>query len=113
MADDDRIALPILAHPSFLGSFVASPQSGLSHYVLFGQLMRLAGADASIFTNFGGRFPYNREACLDIADATACSMGAIKTIFPCPGGGLNFDNVAEMVSPQPGNFLGCTRPQSI
>lgn len=98
LADDDRIALPILAHPSFLGSFVAGPQSGLSHYVLFGQLMRLAGADASIFTNFGGRFPYNREACLSIADGTACNMGEIKTIFPTPGGGLNFHNVPEMVN---------------
>ena len=98
VADDDRIALPILAHPALLGSFTASPHSGLAHFVLFGQLMRLAGADASIHVNFGGRFAFNREACLSIVAGTACAMGAIKTSFPCPGGGMNVRNIPQMVS---------------
>jgi ribulose-bisphosphate carboxylase large chain len=98
LADDDRIALPILAHPAWLGSFTASPSSGLSHFVLFGQLMRLAGADVSIHVNFGGRFAFNREACLSIVAGTACAMGKIKKSFPCPGGGMNVNNIPQMVS---------------
>ena len=97
LADDDRLALPVLAHPALLGGFTASPNSGLSHFVLFGQLMRLAGADMSIHVNFGGRFAFNREACLSIVAGTACRMGAIKTIFPAPGGGMNVRNIPEMV----------------
>jgi ribulose-bisphosphate carboxylase large chain len=96
VADDDRIALPILAHPALLGSFMASPQSGLSPHVLFGQLMRLAGADVSIFTNFGGRFSPSRAACLDIVAGATCAMGAIKPIFPSPGGGMNYHNIPEL-----------------
>lgn len=98
LADDDRIALPILAHPALLGSFMASPQSGLSPYVLFGQLMRLAGADVSIFTNYGGRFSPSREACLDIVAGATCNMGETKAIFPSPGGGMNIKNIPEMVN---------------
>lgn len=97
LADDDRLALPILGHPALIGSFVASPVSGLSHYVLFGQLMRLAGADASIYPNFGGRFSFSREACLEIVGGATCDMAAIKPVFPSPGGGMNFNNIPEMV----------------
>lgn len=98
LADDDRLALPILGHPALIGSFVASPNSGLSHYILFGQLMRLAGADTSIYPNFGGRFSFNRAACLDIVDGAHCEMGDVKTIFPSPGGGMGFQNIPEMVN---------------
>jgi len=105
LADDDRIALPILAHPALLGSLTASPHSGFSHFVLFGQLMRLAGADMSIHVNFGGRFAFNREACLSIVAGTACAMGKIKTSFPCPGGGMNVRNIPQMVSTYGGDVV--------
>ncbi|MEM6283519.1 MAG: RuBisCO large subunit C-terminal-like domain-containing protein, partial [Chloroflexota bacterium] len=54
LADDDELALPVLAHPALSGSFVASERNGMSHTVTYGQLMRLAGADAAIFVNYGG-----------------------------------------------------------
>lgn len=47
----DAVGLPIMAHPSFLGSLVSDRNSGISHYALFGQLTRLSGADATIFPN--------------------------------------------------------------
>jgi len=98
LADDDALALPILGHPSLLGSYVASPDSGYSHSVLFGQLMRLAGADTSIYPNFGGRFSFSREACLSIVEGVNSEMGDIKPIFPSPGGGMNFHNVPDMIA---------------
>jgi len=97
IADDDEIALPILGHPSLLGGMVSSAQSGYSHSVLFGQFMRLAGADVSIYPNFGGRFAFSREACLNIVQGTSCDMGTIKPIFPSPGGGMNLTRVPEMI----------------
>ncbi|HSH77625.1 MAG TPA: RuBisCO large subunit C-terminal-like domain-containing protein [Herpetosiphonaceae bacterium] len=97
LAGDDRIALPIMSHPAFQGSFVTSPAEGLSHAVIFGQLARLAGADATIYPNFGGRFSFSREACRSIVEATAAPMGSIKSIFPTPGGGMSLARVPEML----------------
>jgi ribulose-bisphosphate carboxylase large chain len=96
LAADDSIGLPILTHPAFQGSFVTG-RDGMSHGVLFGQLARLAGADATIFPNFGGRFSFSREECREIASATSEPMGQVKTIFPAPGGGMSLDRVPEML----------------
>lgn len=97
IADDDAIALPILGHPAWLGSHVSSPESGISPYALFGQIMRMAGADVTIYPNFGGRFSFSKEVCMSIAEAAKGEMGQLKPIFPSPGGGMNFSNVPEMV----------------
>jgi len=96
LADDDSIALPILTHPAMQGSFVTS-RNGISHGVIFGQLARLAGADATIFPNFGGRFSFSREECGEIVQGTALPMGHLKSIFPAPGGGMSLDRVPEML----------------
>ena len=96
IAEDDRIALPLMSHPAFQGSFVASPYTGISHYALFGQINRLAGADAVIFPNYGGRFSFTRDECRRLAEGTAVEMGHLKPIFPTPAGGMNLDRVHEM-----------------
>ena len=97
LADDDRIVLPIMTHPALQGSFVTRPDEGISHYALFGQIARLAGADASIFPNYGGRFSFSREDCRRIAEGTAAPMGHLKPIFPTPGGGMSLARVPEML----------------
>ncbi|MEO5373398.1 MAG: RuBisCO large subunit C-terminal-like domain-containing protein [Alphaproteobacteria bacterium] len=97
LAEDDDLGLPILCHPALLGSFVAAPDSGLSHHVLFGQLPRLAGADASIFPNWGGRFSFSREACRSIAAGAAAAMGPLRPLLPAPGGGMGLDRIPEML----------------
>ncbi len=96
LADDDTIALPVLAHPALQGSFVTGT-GGMSHGVIFGQLARLAGADATIFPNFGGRFSFSREECKEIVQGTAESMGHLTSIFPAPGGGMSLARVPEMI----------------
>lgn len=97
LADDDNLALPLLAHPAFLGSFVTSPDNGISHYALFGQLMRLAGADASIYPHSGGRFGFTLEECRDITRGAAEPMGDLKPIFATPGGGMSLKRVPELL----------------
>jgi ribulose-bisphosphate carboxylase large chain len=88
--------LPIMAHPSFLGSLVVSPDQGIDHGVLFGDLMRLAGADISIFPNMGGRFSFTQEECISIRDRCAQPLGSLKTIWPSPGGGMTLDRIPQM-----------------
>jgi ribulose-bisphosphate carboxylase large chain len=63
----------VLAHPSFLGGFTASAGHGIAPEVLFGTLLRLAGADITIFPSWGGRFSLSRETCLAILDAALLS----------------------------------------
>jgi len=57
----------------------------------------LAGADATIFPNFGGRFSFSRDECRDIVNGTREPMGRIQSIFPAPGGGMSLDNVPDML----------------
>jgi ribulose-bisphosphate carboxylase large chain len=97
LAEDDRIALPIMSHPAFLGSFVTYPDNGIAHQVLFGQIARLAGADATVYPNYGGRFSFSREECINIVAGTSEPMGHIKSIFPAPGGGMSISRVPEML----------------
>ena len=74
LAADDALALPILSHPAFQGSFAVTAGSGLSHRVLYGRLSRLAGADAAIFPHFGGRFAYTEAQCRDIVIGCTAPM---------------------------------------
>jgi ribulose-bisphosphate carboxylase large chain len=97
LAEDDGIGLPIFSHPAFQGTYAMSREHGISHQVMFGQLPRLAGADATIYPNFGGRFAFTRAECQSIVRGTEMVMGPMKAIFPSPGGGMSLDRVSEMV----------------
>jgi ribulose-bisphosphate carboxylase large chain len=96
LADDDRVALPLMSHPAFQGSAVVVAHAGISHFALFGQITRLAGADASIFPNYGGRFSFKKQECCSLAEGTGCEMGPIKPIFPTPAGGMSLERVPEL-----------------
>lgn len=82
--------LPIFFHPCFAGPLVTSEESGVSPYCYFGQMTRLAGADASVFVIFHGRFAYTKEACQLIARGLSEPMGSWKTAFPAPAGGMKW-----------------------
>jgi len=98
LADDDALALPILSHPALLGSLTLHPGDGISHGALYGQLMRLAGADAVIFPSYGGRFAFTQDQCRDLVDGSACDMGGIAPSLPVPAGGMTLDRVDELVA---------------
>jgi ribulose-bisphosphate carboxylase large chain len=97
IAEEDEIGIPIIHHPAFQGSYVIHPESGISHYALFGQLNRLAGADAAIFPNYGGRFSFSRFECQQIVAGTAVPMGSLREIFPAPGGGMTLERIPDMM----------------
>jgi len=109
LAEDDNLGLPIISHPSLLGGFTVHPGEGIAHGALFGQLNRLVGADAVIFPNHGGRFPFTEEDCRDLVDGTSRTMGRIRASLPMPAGGMSLERVEEMVrfyGPEVGLLIG-------
>jgi ribulose-bisphosphate carboxylase large chain len=96
IATDDRIGLPVMSHPAFLGSFIVRRDSGIAPAVLFGQLPRLAGADITLYPGFGGPFPVSRDDCRRVGAATAAPWGGLKPIFPSAAGRLTLDRIREM-----------------
>ena len=91
------VGLPIQAHPSMLGSMTLSPNQGLDHGVLLGTLMRIAGADITIFPNIGGRFSFSESDCLSIAEKSRVTLGKLKPIWIAPSGGMSLERIPEMV----------------
>ena len=97
LADDDALGLPIMSHPALQGSYVVHPHHGVSHFALFGQLHRLAGADATIFPHFGGRFSFSPEECRALVEGRGVAMGGLRPSLPVPAGGMRLERVPELV----------------
>lgn len=97
LAEDDDLALPLMSHPSMLGSFVMNQTHGLGHGLVLAKIMRLAGADISIFPNYGGRFSFSKEECREIADEAKVALGNLKPIWTAPGGGMTLDRLEELI----------------
>jgi ribulose-bisphosphate carboxylase large chain len=96
LAEDDSLGLPIIAHPALSGSFVTSAHNGMAHRVTYGQLVRLAGGDISVFVSYGGRFPYTKEDCQGVIDGCTAPMSHLKPIMTAPGGGMTLARMPEM-----------------
>lgn len=92
----EKTGLPVVCHPAFLGGMLDRGLGGIDCPCLFGQLPRLAGADITVFPNFGGRFSLSEEQCAGIRDMAAEDQGTIRPIFPSPAGGMTFEKVARM-----------------
>ena len=97
IAADDSIGLPIMSHPSFLGSHVVNAGQGLDHGILLGTVARLAGADISVFPNHGGRFSFSPEQCLDVHERCTAPLGGLRATWPSPGGGMSLDRIPQML----------------
>lgn len=93
-----QAGIAVMAHPALSGNFTNGGDQGIAHGLLLGTLFRLAGADISIFPNYGGRFSFTREQCLSIRDRLLQPLGDLPAALPCPAGGMRFDNVAAMAA---------------
>ncbi len=90
LAESSGVAL--IAHPAFAGSLASSSSigaHGLAPGLLFGDLFRLAGADAVVFPNAGGRFPHALADCLAIEARLHAALGAWRPSFLMLGGGVD------------------------
>ncbi|MEO8505746.1 MAG: RuBisCO large subunit C-terminal-like domain-containing protein [Acidobacteriota bacterium] len=86
--------LLLLAHPTTSGVFFGR-QHGVAREVLFGELLRIAGADGVIFPNAGGRFPVPIASCREVTTRLRAPRGDLRPSFPAPGGGMDVKRVAR------------------
>lgn len=86
---------PIMAHPSFSGSFVSHKTSGISMSLYYGKIWRALGADAVIFPNPGGRFQFTREQCTDLHNTLTNTEFPFNASFPVPAGGIQLTSVQD------------------
>ena len=96
LTEDDSLALPILSHPSFLGTYAVDQDSGIAPPALYGQLPRLAGADVSIYPSYGTGYAMTKEDCSSIAAACRTPWLHIRPILPTAAGRVGFEQVAEL-----------------
>lgn len=87
-----RASVPVLAHPAFGGAQRMAPE------LLFGRLLRLFGADAVIYVNFGSRFDVDPAICRRIADRLTQAWGEVAPAMPVPAGGIAVENAAEVAA---------------
>ena len=88
--------LVLMAHPAFSGGHFVSRREGIDHGLLFGTLLRIAGADIAVFANVGGRFEFTRDDCADIAVRLGAPLGGMPPAWPCPAGGMTFEQLPQM-----------------
>ncbi|MCF7929455.1 MAG: hypothetical protein K9L68_11855, partial [Spirochaetales bacterium] len=88
LAEDRRIDLPIISHPTVSGAFVGGSPAPFSFYLYYGQMHRLAGADASIYVNYGGRFPVTKEDSYGAVAGCRDEFAGLGPIMPMIGGGM-------------------------
>ena len=83
--------LIVVTHPALAGATKFAPP------LLLGKLMRLFGADATVFPNFGGRFSYSPETCKALTRAALDPWHGLKPIAPMPAGGMTLARVPELL----------------
>lgn len=83
--------MAFLVHPALAGASRIAPS------FLLGTLFRALGADATVFPNYGGRFGYSPQTCLDLAEAARRPWGGVKPCVPVPAGGMTLERVDEIL----------------
>lgn len=91
-----KYGLIYMAHPAFTGSYCVAHDQGMDYKLFYGLLYRLAGVDISVFPNQGGRFSFSKDDCMNISSELMKPMQNIKTAFPCPAGGMQYDDLQGM-----------------
>jgi ribulose-bisphosphate carboxylase large chain len=88
---EEQLDVPVLGHPAMAGASRIAPP------LLIGKLFRLAGLDAVVFPNHGGRFSYSPDTCRDLAQASRAPWGDHRPSLPVPAGGMSPERVDEMI----------------
>ncbi len=92
-----RWSFVLMAHPALTGAFTEAGTQGISHALALGTLLRLGGADISVFVAPGGRFRMTRDDALAIATACRAPLGTLAPLFPCPAGGIRFELLPQLL----------------
>ena len=97
-------ALALMAHPALTGSYFR-PEHGIAPELVLGDLFRLAGADASIYPNQGGRFGFSSAACHAINQHLRGPLGNSHAAAPTPGGGVDAARAPAWVADYGGDTI--------
>lgn len=92
----EREQFVLMAHPTFGGAYSVSPEHGLDCGLVTGKLMRLMGADLSIFPNHGGRFPISEADCRRIQQELQTPWGHLAPAWPAPAGGMRWETLHQL-----------------
>ncbi|HAM50023.1 MAG TPA: ribulose 1,5-bisphosphate carboxylase large subunit [Nitrospiraceae bacterium] len=98
ISESEWICKPLMSHPSLSGGFFVNGKSGVSPDIILGKIFRLIGVDCSVYPNFGGRFSFDQNTCLAIANSLRDSFFHLKRSFPTPAGGINLKNVSDVIN---------------
>lgn len=88
--------LAVMSHPSLAGAFFHQDH-GIAPAVLLGDLFRLAGSDAVIYPNVGGRFTFSEATCVAINERLRRPLGPVVPAFPVPAGGIDVARVPHWI----------------
>ena len=77
-----------MAHPAVSGASTASSFYGFSSSLLLGKLLRLSGADFSLFPSPYGSVALNRDEAIGIAK-NCLKKDSLKQSFPVPSAGIH------------------------
>ena len=86
--------LVLFAHPTWSGTLFGA-RHGISPAVVFGDLLRLLGADGVIYVNPGGRFPVTVEVCEAINERLRRPFAGKTPAFPVAGGGMQVETLGR------------------
>lgn len=89
LAEDPDINVPIMAHPAVSGAFTSAPYHGFSTDLMLGKLVRMAGADFTLFPSPYGSVALERSAALKTAQMALDESVPFKPTFPVPSAGIH------------------------
>ncbi|MCR8849146.1 2,3-diketo-5-methylthiopentyl-1-phosphate enolase [Rossellomorea sp. SC111] len=89
LREDPEISLPIMAHPAFAGAAAASPAYGVSYSLWLGKLLRMAGADFSLFPSPYGSVALEKSKVLSINRELTKGDAHFKKTLPVPSAGIH------------------------
>ncbi|MBS0205039.1 MAG: cupin domain-containing protein [Planctomycetes bacterium] len=93
-----KYPLSFMAHPTFAGAYFHDATHGMEPGLLLGTLFRMAGCDATVYPNLGGRFSFTAADCRQIDEHSLAPLGELRSAWPAPAGGMSYENLGQMAS---------------
>jgi len=91
-----RFDLVYMAHPALSGALTQAGDNGIEFGLALGTLLRVGGADISVFVAPGGRFRFSDAQALSLMQACREPLGNLAPAWPCPAGGMDYDRIAAL-----------------
>ncbi len=84
----EEVDAVFIANPAFAGTLYQSKDFGIEPHVLFGRLLRIAGADIVIFPSPYSDYPLLHHHAMEVSEFLRDKLGQLKSVFPSPSMGI-------------------------